>query len=49
MAGIRVGVLLRTMKTYNVGAGEAAWLLNAKVDHYKLLSTGQVINPGQSI
>lgn len=42
-------ILISTMRTYKIGALEAQWLLNAKAEHYKLLSTGQVIKPYQPI
>ena len=42
-------ILIRTMQTYKIGASEAQWLLNAQVSHHKLLSTGQMIEPNQSI
>lgn len=46
---IQPRILIRVMRTYKIGAMEAQWLLNAQVDHYKLLSTGVVIAPQQSL
>jgi len=46
---IPVRIFTKVMQTYKIGALEAQWLLNAKVEHYKLLSNGTVIKPFQSL
>jgi hypothetical protein len=42
-------LVITIMRIYEIGSEEAYWLLDAKARHHKLLSTGQVIAPYQSL
>lgn len=46
---VSVRQFIRTMAYYRIGAIEAQQLLNAPVGERTVLSTGQVIEPYQSI